>query len=105
FLQRPADFYQLVVDLARALLVAIEHALFERRVERVGTRTGNGRRVRRHDFLPKSPLDALQAGLPSCYLDQGPKGGMSLEGFRGKTGARFSRNDLMPSWASAAAAR
>ena len=29
--------------------------------------------------------------------DQGPKGGMSFEGLRGKTGGRFSKNDLMPS--------
>ena len=38
------------------------------------------------------------------YFAHGPKGGMSLLGFSGKFGARFSKNDLMPSCASAPAA-
>src|SRR5689334_10719822 len=56
-------------------------------------------------FLRERLLDARTPVLPSLYSAHGPKGGMSLDGLSGKSGARFSKNDLMPSWASAPAAR
>src|SRR4029077_16084485 len=61
--------------------------------------------------LPADPAaqpDVRESRKPDALLivqAHGPKGGMSLLGFRGKLGARFSKNDLMPSCASAPAAR
>src|SRR5204862_7763479 len=43
-------------------------------------------------------------GIPH-QASHGPKGGMSFDGLSGKAGGRFSKNDLMPSCASAPAAR
>ena len=56
----------------------------------------------------RGPEDHERAGRPRCvydYFAHGPNGGMSLLGLSGKAGGRFSKNDLMPSCASAPAAR
>lgn len=44
-------------------------------------------------------------GSAYAYFAHGPKGGMSRLGLSGKFGGRFSKKDLMPSCASAPAAR
>ena len=67
----------------------------------------------RHVFRAAAPaasimsrkMPAARESRATSYFDHGPKGGMSLLGLSGKAGARFSKNDLMPSCASAPAAR
>ena len=49
--------------------------------------------------------ESVISGHRDTPYAHGPKGGMSLLGFSEKIGARFSKNDLMPSCASAPAAR
>ena len=70
---------------------------------------GSGRRCQpSHQAAPVGRARRLPGAAPRgrlSYSAHGPNGGMSFEGLSGKAGGRFSKNDLMPSCASAPAAR
>ena len=79
-----------------------------------GSRAGDVRDLMTKNLAKRGPRasgplrDHERAGRPRSaydYVAHGPNGGMSLLGLSGKAGARFSKNDFMPSWASAPAAR